>query len=107
MEMERTMQQMMELLLARMNASMKEQTQEMTARMYANQTEMNAKMDANHKKMMTMLDAHHERTMALSWEDGGHGFEGNPRENGICNEASGHLRGRRRSDAGRRTKEAA
>jgi uncharacterized protein with von Willebrand factor type A (vWA) domain len=35
-------QQMMELLLARMNASMKEHMQEMTPRMNANQAEMKA-----------------------------------------------------------------
>jgi hypothetical protein len=48
---------MMELLLARMNASMKENMQEMTAR-------MEAKLDTSYKKMMAMLDAHHERIMA-------------------------------------------
>jgi septation ring formation regulator EzrA len=56
-------QQMMELLLARMNASMKEHMQEMTARIDANQAKMKAdrkaiqdmlaRMDANIKEMNT------------------------------------------------------
>jgi hypothetical protein len=83
-------QQMMELLLARMNASMKEHIQEMTARMDANQAEMkadrkadrekdredlkemlaemNAKMDANEAsqaRMEAKLDASHKKMMAM------------------------------------------
>jgi hypothetical protein len=55
---------MMKLLLARMNASMKEHMQEMTARMDTNKAEMKADRKAYHKEMMGMLDAHYERMLA-------------------------------------------
>jgi hypothetical protein len=65
-------QQMMEVLLARMNASMKEHMQEIAARMDANQAEMKAdrkahqaKMNTKHKEMMAILDAHHERMRSV------------------------------------------
>jgi hypothetical protein len=52
MEMERTVQQMMELLLARINASMKEHIQEMKADRKANQ----AKANANQEDMLTRME---------------------------------------------------
>jgi hypothetical protein len=48
-------QQMMELLLARMNASMKEHMQEMTARMDANQADQ-ARMEANKEDMLARTE---------------------------------------------------
>jgi hypothetical protein len=53
-------QQMMEVMLARMNASMKEHMQEMTARMDANQENqesMEAKMDANQVEIRSTVCA--------------------------------------------------
>jgi hypothetical protein len=56
--------QMMELLLARMNASIEEHMQKMKADKMADKARMEAKLDASHKNMMAaMLDAHHERIM--------------------------------------------
>jgi hypothetical protein len=84
MEAERTMQQMIQQLLARM--------EEMNTNMdayQAAQARMETKLDASRKKMTAMFDAHHERIKSLSWIDGGHGFQGKPRGNGICNGASG------------------
>jgi hypothetical protein len=60
-------QQMMELLLARMDTNqetMKTNQDVLLKTVKGMMAKMSAKMDAQHKKMMAMLDAHHERTMA-------------------------------------------
>jgi hypothetical protein len=50
-------QQMMELLLARMNSSMKEHMQEMMARMNANQAEMKADIKSDQEQMLAEISA--------------------------------------------------
>jgi hypothetical protein len=66
-------QKMMELLLARMNASTKEHMQEMKAR-------MDAKLDASHKMMMAKLDAHNEKIMASLGKTETTDFKATPEE---------------------------
>jgi hypothetical protein len=85
MEMERTMQQMIQQLLTRMDANWEERKadrianrecmKQMMARTDGNwerdqddlkgvMAKVRAEMDTHHKKMMALSDAHHERTMA-------------------------------------------
>jgi hypothetical protein len=70
---------------------------------------MSAKMDAHHKKMMAMLDALHEMDDGLYWKHGGRYREDCTRSRNDA-EHRGTFKdpqGRIRSDAGRRTEEAA
>jgi hypothetical protein len=60
-------QQMMELLLTRMDANqetMKTNQHVLLKTVKGMMVKMSAKMDAQHKKMMAIIDAHHERTVA-------------------------------------------
>jgi hypothetical protein len=85
MEMERTMQQMLQQLLANQ------------VEMKAHQARMEAKIDAYRKADREALneigpgmDTRNKKMMAgLSWKDGGYRFQGKPRGNGIHNGTSG------------------
>jgi hypothetical protein len=91
-------QQMMELLLARFNAIMKEHLQEMMATMDANIAEMKADRKAYHKEMMVCLG----RT-----EVGTEETEPVPGMMQVHRGASRDPQGRSCSDVGRRTEEMA
>jgi hypothetical protein len=62
-------QQMMELLLARMNVSRKEHMQEMAARMDANQAEMKADRESDRDQMLTEISARMEADRKSKRED--------------------------------------